>query len=363
LVTEYAPDDQNLEGPERSFFPRSITPARRNSPLLIGQAILNQHRVDWLVPGHLTTGGFAILYGKAGSYKTFIALDLALAVSQGTTWCGVNVQQGPVVFVSAEGQGGVSERVGAYSKDRGSRISNQFALWPQPLMLRDPARVEAFVSDVTAVFPEPRLIVIDTLSRCFGGGDENSPSDMGSFVAGVDQLRTTGAAVLVIHHTGKSGKNPTPRGHYSLEAAADTVIHAKSDGNSNLTRLICTKQRDADEFSEIQLTTRLVDLGDSSTSLVMDLQGRVATSAKTIEQQSRTISDFENMILVKLKELGSMGMDELRKALANPEQGIQMASEPTVRKAIRRLVQNGFVEIEKHGQGSKHIYTWTGENW
>ena len=45
------------------------------------------------------------------------------------------------------------------------------------------------------------LIVLDTLARTFGDGDEKAARDMGGFVASVDRLRAeTGAHVAVVHH-------------------------------------------------------------------------------------------------------------------------------------------------------------------
>src|SRR5438034_1345408 len=67
------------------------------------------------------------------------------------------------------------------------------------------------------------LVGVDTLARCFVGGEENSAKDMGLFVAGLDRLRAaTGAAVLVVHHTGReSGRE---RGSTALSGAVDTLM-------------------------------------------------------------------------------------------------------------------------------------------
>ncbi len=47
-----------------------------------------------------------------------------------------------------------------------------------------------------------RLIVIDTLARCFGGNDENDARGMGAFIEGCDVIRLkTAATVLVVHHS------------------------------------------------------------------------------------------------------------------------------------------------------------------
>ena len=58
----------------------------------------------WLVRGLLTKSSLAGLYGPGGSYKSFIALDMAAAIATGVeTWGGRAVAHGPVVFISGEG--------------------------------------------------------------------------------------------------------------------------------------------------------------------------------------------------------------------------------------------------------------------
>jgi RecA-family ATPase len=67
------------------------------------------------------------------------------------------------------------------------------------------------------------LAVVDTLARCFVGGEENSARDMGRFVAAADRLRTaTGAAALLLHHVSRHGG--AIRGSTALPGALDTGI-------------------------------------------------------------------------------------------------------------------------------------------
>ena len=45
---------------------------------------------------------------------------------------------------------------------------------------------------------------LDTLARCMAGGDESKTADMSRVVEACDLIRVkTGAALLIIHHTGK----------------------------------------------------------------------------------------------------------------------------------------------------------------
>lgn len=48
------------------------------------------------------------------------------------------------------------------------------------------------------------LIVIDTLTLCFGGGEENSARDAGCAVASAKVVaEKTSAHVMLVHHTGR----------------------------------------------------------------------------------------------------------------------------------------------------------------
>jgi hypothetical protein len=99
------------------------------------------------------------------------------------------------------------------------------------------------------------LIVFDTLSRSAPGADENSPEDMSEIIGACDRLReATGAAVTLIHHSGKdSGRGA--RGHSALTAAADTVI-AIGDGMATI-----EKSRDGVAGERFPFELVPVDLG------------------------------------------------------------------------------------------------------
>ena len=97
---------------------------------------------------------------------------------------------------------------------------------------------------------EPVLIVLDTLARCFVGGEENSARDSGLLIAAASTIqRQTEAAVLLVHHTGKTNLD-IERGSSALRDAADVMIRQKKD-LSGLIRVSNDKQKDADEFPPV----------------------------------------------------------------------------------------------------------------
>ncbi len=58
----------------------------------------------------------------------------------------------------------------------------------------------------------PVLVVFDTLHRCAPGLEENSNKEAGEVFGVFQAIRdATGAAVLVLHHTGHEGKRARAR--------------------------------------------------------------------------------------------------------------------------------------------------------
>src|SRR5439155_16938747 len=122
---------------------------------------------------------------------------------------------------------------------------------------------------------KPGLVVFDTLARCIPGGDENSAEDLGRATASCDVIRrATGAAMLLVHHTGKDGLQE--RGSSALRGAADTMLSLK--GDDGVLTLECTKQRDAVAIEPRQL--RLVPVGGSCVVEPNEMQASTAGLTK-----------------------------------------------------------------------------------
>jgi len=71
------------------------------------------------------------------------------------------------------------------------------------------------------------LIVVDTLAMAVSGLDENTSDDMSKIVKAMQSLAALGPAVVLIHHSPKSGD--TPRGHSVLNGALDMSMIVAPD--------------------------------------------------------------------------------------------------------------------------------------
>jgi hypothetical protein len=217
----------------------------------------------------LPLGGLAVLAGTAASLKTFLAIDMGFSVATGTPWAGRGVKQGLVVYIVAEGSGGFPARLEAWKQEHGvlGTVQGFFTL-TCPVEFMRQGDVRDLLAELGRLPDPPVLIIVDTLARCFVGGEENSAKDMGLFTAGLDRLReVTGAAVLVVHHSGwEKGRE---RGSTALRCALDTLMITERQGKNSLI-LVCEKQKDEDEFAPLAFSTHVVALGGGRTSLVLD---------------------------------------------------------------------------------------------
>jgi hypothetical protein len=211
--------------------------------------------VEWLIEKVLPKRGFAALYGPPGSFKSFIALDIAAAIARGAQWMGQDSlpsQNGAVVYIAGEGHGGIGARIKA------CRIHHEIDAGIPIYILRHQINLRSSTEDINTLMlavadlAETRqlkidLIVIDTLARAFGGGNENSSEDMGAFITSCGHLQQVfEAALLVIHHSGKDQAKGL-RGHSSLLGAVDTELELLRFDDQPRGILTVSKQKDGED--------------------------------------------------------------------------------------------------------------------
>ncbi len=219
-----------------------------------------------LIEDILDRGSCSVIFGPSNSGKTFVALDMAAAIATGRPWNDRDVEQGAVLYIAAEGGGAITKRFAALKRQRHVPDITPLMLAPFSVDLfsndHDARRIIKESKRLEQELAAPlRLIVIDTLARTMGGGDENSGQDMGAYVRHLDMIREqTKAAVLVVHHTGKDQARGM-RGHSSLMAALDTAIQVERGERTKPGLLKCSKQRDMEPFDDIRFMLERVPIG------------------------------------------------------------------------------------------------------
>jgi hypothetical protein len=246
----------------------------------------------WLVDGLLPETGVGLASGQWGTYKTFVALDLAVAVMAGIAFIGAPVvRRGGVLFVAAEGASEIPIRLRAVLKAKHGGIERVPFAWTHNCpRLVDGNAGEALAAlaqtahtRMMADFGVPlALIVIDTIGSAAGyvkTGDENDTAINQAIMTRLATLsRISGALVLGIDHFGKTVETGT-RGSSAKEAAADVVLALLGDrtvsGAVSNMRLALRKSRAGQSGAEYPFAVRLVEIadgrdGEAVSSLVVD---------------------------------------------------------------------------------------------
>lgn len=233
---------------------------------------------QWVVPGYLERGTVAFLYGKPSSMKSFVALDTSLRLTAGADPLGRAADPAPTVYFAGEGQSELARRVlGAASDwggERGQLLERGFELVSRVPNLLDPQEVDDLIKQWDAV--RPGLITIDTFALAVAGANEDSSGEMGPALLRLKQIATElGCAVLVIHHTVKSGEHE--RGSSAIRAAADVMLRADRPGKELSLRLTMDKSRGAEVAPVvIQLAPVTLDGDLGATLRVVRLEQEVS---------------------------------------------------------------------------------------
>lgn len=250
--------------------------------------IANCEPPKWLIKSYLEQDTTTSLFGMPGCMKTFIDLDMGLSIATGKPWHGHRVEQGPVLYLCGEGKAGIANRINAWELNNGIKaplffVSNVAAQMLDPDSL---AEVESAALGVAANHGKPVLIIIDTLNRNFGPGDENSTSDMTAFIQAIDQLRDSlQCAILIVHHSGLADA-ARGRGSSALRGAMDFEYQLEKCGETIDTQIITlsnTKTKDHEPPSPMAFKPVIIDLkqvdedGRPITSLVLEQTDQKAT--------------------------------------------------------------------------------------
>jgi len=199
--------------------------------------------------GLLIRGTIGLLYGKPGLGKSFLLLQLALALAQGTPWLGISTKPTPTgVFCLEIMRFHLRKRLHAISG--GSRHGHDRL----PLLARDDMPVRMNLADPACMTLIERFIekyelgavIIDPLSRA-QPGDVSKDIDMGPVMDNLDALTAkTKCACVIGHHDRKSqgGQNQddemdAAKGSGRLLQDPNLAIHVLK--KEKLVRLTVTK--------------------------------------------------------------------------------------------------------------------------
>lgn len=171
-----------------------------------------------VIDGVLRQGHKMLISGPSKAGKSFLLMELAIAIAEGKNWLGIPCREGKVLYVNMEIDAASCLR--RFEKiylsrgmDTGAHREN-LKIW----------NLRGFTSKLSELVPklvwraigqEYSVIIIDPLYKVMMG-DENSNSEMALMCNEFDKIATqTGASVIYAHHFSKgyqAGKKSIDRG-------------------------------------------------------------------------------------------------------------------------------------------------------
>lgn len=305
----------------------------------------------WVITDIVPAGGVVSLVGGSGVGKSFVAVDIACSIASGAQWHGYDVEHaGSVVYVAAEGGGGIDKRVLAWAQAHGmDDVPNLHMLLDAPIIddQKDAALVAETLAELSRRIQSPvRMVILDTLNRVMQG-EENSATAMAALMRGVEMIRQRlGCAVQIIHHTGH-GEQQRARGSSAFFAALDSEITIKPIG-TGVVELENTKSKDSEAFEPVRLKLDKVEIKG-----LFDRKGRPLSSlvprAMSMVEEGVALGEMtedEAMLWEIIEDMGVVKpYDESMRDAFYEELGelSQRQKRDRYRKAVDQLINKGRI--------------------
>ena len=249
----------------------------------------------WLIEGLWGLSAIGVLGGPPKCFKTWMALDMAVAVASGTDALGhfpVARRGAALVYLAEDSLPQVRGRVGALCRGRGIEMRGlSLHVITEPSLRLD---VEHDLCRLAATIEalRPRLVVLDPLVRLHRPG-ENSASEISGLLSGIRDLqRRFDVAITIVHHASKKA-----RAHPGQALRGSGDLHALGDSNAYLARqgqgiVLMIEQRAARSPEPMWL------------ELLADEEGRSARlRARPFDDRARDrTKDLEDTIIDRLEQ-------------------------------------------------------------
>ena len=313
-----------------------MSPLPTLAPVELEDRPRHQH---WLVDTLWGREAVGIIGGEPKCGKSFLALDLAVAVASGVPCLRRfdTDQPGPVVMFAAEDAGHiVRTRLEGIARAAGADFATlDIAVIDVPVLRLD-HRSDRQRLHQTIERIRPRLLVLDPLVRLHGV-DENAVADIAPILAFLRNLqRRFATAVVLVHHARKSGAT---RPGQALRGSSE--LHAWGDSNLYLRRrdhqiVMTVEHRAAPGLNDVE-----IELADDGQGPALRLRRQVPDKAVPEPQTAE-----QRIVEVLAEAEKPLSQAQIRKRAA--------ARNATVSATLQELIREGRVE-----RASKACYRLT----
>ncbi len=323
---------------------------RAGVPLLtLGQLREQAHGVAWLVKNVIPSDSIGMMFGGSGTFKSFLAVDLAGHIAHGLPWLGRRTKKGAVIYIAAEGGTGLWGRICAWHQARRLRYDDA-AIYVVPVALDLTQDAWKIVEAAQALGITPELVVIDTLSQTFAG-EENSAQEVAAYFRelGTRIRQLWKCAVAILHHTGHVATE-RPRGSSAMRANLDWMLGVHRDDKEMLATLSSAKQKDGEGFQDTTFALTVHALGtdedgDQVKSLVARHLSSVEEIQEVMEREGRAGRGGGNQLFMSLIQNGGLESDLRTEFMKKCEQETPEARRQAYSRAKRWATNAGFIEI------------------
>jgi KaiC/GvpD/RAD55 family RecA-like ATPase len=298
------------------------TPQEKKQPfpfLSIGELTREPMVIEWLIRNYIPKNSIITIYGESGEIKTFTVISMAISMLTGRKWFGIDVKKvdGPIFIICGEGFHGMAARLRAAVIDAGVD-AHKLPLYVSgiPVQILEENSVQAMleaIDGLTEKHGQPEKIILDTMARCFGPGNENDTADMSRYISTLDKVRAKyGCSILNIHHSGLGAKDRS-RGSSAHRAALDMEFRVERHSD-NIRKIVCTKSKDSEPPADIYVEPEVVPLdwfdpetGEELTSIVL----RKVDAPEGTAKGKAKLTGSRRIALDVLKDLGRKAMAEI----------------------------------------------------
>ena len=341
---------------------------------------------DWIVEGILMRGAVTFLTGESGSFKTFLALDLAnkLTNTESDRWLAhiidrksrsqfqedaelyqalanaqrqmtprefeefaeqVQTDQGAfrVLYVMAESTASAGHRQEAWMQTTRLATSPHFWMLTQSINIATELEwlVDFWEGDEGDLID---VIIVDTFSANTPGVDENSKQSLDPTLQALRRMKERNKAVLVLHHGTKDGKN-SYRGHSSIENDTDIRFVTEREGKGEIITLKSDRQKEYEDWLPYQVKVPVVALTDEQGNPRMRRSGERLTS-RAVSGTYRAPTATDDLMEFLLDAPNGATVAKLAEVLGEKPN--------TVSKRLKSLLDENLVERNIDSQ--PHVY-------
>jgi len=211
----------------------------------ISKLMSNEKKVDWLVDGFLTRGGFSLLVGLPKSGKSTIVRQLAQSICRGDSFLERSCKQGRILYLALEEQ---PEMLKEQFARLGVTNDDDILIHVGPVPPQEFEELEEQIANTN-----PALLIVDTLALFAGIQDLNNYNEVNNVLSKLREIaRKSGTHIMGIHHSNKSDRigPESILGSVGIHGAVDNAIIFNKHGAS---RYLTTSQRGGRGFNKRQL--------------------------------------------------------------------------------------------------------------